>query len=124
MSKKKKNTRFSLTLDRSFHFHLEGGLDYSWESHPLPFWCVGPGVCAGPHQGLDGVEEVSLCDVANTALIYQQKLHQLHGKRDRHVMQSILHRLEETRENRSPCSSSILQTFQQSKPIRQGRFYF
>ena len=63
-----------------------------------PFWGIGSGVGTGPHQGLDGVEEVSLCDVAHAALIYKKQLHQLHGERHGHVVQPILHRLRHTKQ--------------------------
>lgn len=60
-----------------------------------PFRCVGPGVCTGPHQSLDGVEEVGLRHMADAALIHQQQLHQLHGEGHRHVVEPVLHRLRQ-----------------------------
>lgn len=46
---------------------------------------------AGPHQRLDGLEEVGFSDVAPAALIDQQEFHQLHGKCYGHVVETVLH---------------------------------
>lgn len=63
----------------------------------LPFRSIGSGVSIGPHQRLNGVEEICLSDVTHAAFVNQQELHQLHGECHGHVVEPVLHGLKRDR---------------------------